>query len=407
MLETPLFNQHEILSSSNVRTHVSVTCHIKIKSQSHSNFKFNKMSATIVTSINPLLIFSQFTGFNLFSIDTKKWKAVVTLWDFFLIINTILGNIIVHHFYWNSYYTFDIHGTKVVQSSIPKLIFVNLISYTLAQVWLFLRRQNFVKMLKIAYEIDEKFLDLYLKIDYHKQKRRLIISIITFTSLATTLVLVERLFFDFYEMKVPKTLSFLQIYFFVCSTIIIHHLILGFRGIKHRFEQLNTFMKHNPHLLGEYLMKKLATLHFQICELIKAFNKVYGFIIVITVASGFGWFCLFLFMAATGKVEILTQFFFVAMIDILIHSINCVIFFFIIKTAESVKREGNATKIILYKHLHKSAETRYHEMLHNFIYQIDNSNMEISSELFDLNWKFFLKVRKFSLNIDLFKFLIM
>lgn len=358
------------------------------------------MSATILTSINPLLIASQFTGFNLFSIDTKKWKAIITLWDFLLIINTILGNLIVHYVYFKSYFIFDIHGTKVVQSSIPKLIFVNLISYTLAHGWLFVRRQSFVKIMKLAFEIDEKFLDLYIKIDYHKQKRKLIISIIAYTTFALTLVLLARISMDFYKINIPSSLSYVHGYCFICSTIIIHHLIAGFKGIKHRFEKLNFFIEHNPHLMGEYLIKKLAALHFEIFELIKAFNRVYGFIILISVTSGFGWFCLFLFMIATGKVENVTQFFFVALIDVIIHSFNCMVFFYIIKTAESVKKEGNATKIILYKLLHKSDDTRQREMIQNFIYQIDNSNMEISSELFDLNWKFFLKVRKF-----IFKFL--
>lgn len=352
------------------------------------------MSVTILTSINPLLIASQFTGFNLFSIDTKKWKAVITMWDILLIFKAILLNIIVYYVYFNSYFIFDLHGTTVVQSSIPKLIFVNLIAYTFSHVWLFASRQNFVAMLKLAHEIDEKFLDFYLKFDYHKQKRRLIISIIAFTAFSSAMVTLARFSLDYYAVKIPNSLSCVQLFCFICSMIIIHHLIVGFKGIRIRFEKLNFFIEQNPHLMGEFLIKKIASLHFEICLLIKAFNKVYGFIILINVTIGFGWFCLFLFMAATGKAENIKKVLYIAVIDISVHIFNCLIFFYIIKTAESVKREGKGTKIILYKLLNKSEDFRHRELLHHFIYQIDNSKMEISSELFDLNWKFFLKARK-------------
>ena len=200
------------------------------------------MSVTIFTSINPLLIASQFTGFNLFSIDTKKWKAVITLWDLLLIFKAILLNLIVHYVYFNSYFIFDLHGTTVVQSSIPKLIFVNLVAYTFAHVWLFVSRQHFVTMLKLAHEIDEKFLDFYLKFDYHKQKRRLIISIIAYTAFSSTLVLTARISLDYYEVKIPNSLSYVHFYSFICSMIIIHHLIVGFKGIQIRFEKLNFYI---------------------------------------------------------------------------------------------------------------------------------------------------------------------
>lgn len=357
------------------------------------------MEPSIFTSLNPLLVASQFTGFNLFTIDRKKWKAIITAWDFLLIFKTILCCIIVHYSYWNSRFEFNVHGSKVVQSSIPKLIYVNLIGYTLIQIWLFLKRSDFVKMLKLLNEIDEKFEDLYLKFDYPKQKRNLTISQIIFTILVTLLSLSVRVCFNFYNLNISYQWNFIQLYVFISSEIIAHHLIVGFIGIRHRFEKLNFFIKNNPHLMGEYLIKKLSSLHFEICELIKAFNEVYGFVILIIVACGFGWFCLFIFMVANLTFKFISEFFFIAIMDIFVNTVHCSVFFYIVKSAEKIKVEGIATKFILYKNLHKNEFTRYCQMLQNFIYQVDNSNMEISSGLFDFNWKFLLKVMKFNLRI--------
>lgn len=54
--------------------------------------------------------------------------------------------------------------------------------------------------------------------------------------------------------------------------------------------------------------------------------------------------------------------------------------------------EGKMTANYLYKILHGTDDYRRRELINNFINQINNSKIEISCGLFDVNWKFLFKV---------------
>jgi hypothetical protein len=347
----------------------------------------------ILSSLSPLMIASRFLGFNLFSINCKTLKVELNLWNFVLIIKAIICNFIFHLIFWNYMIdaVCDVHSTKVIRSTIPKLVYLSLIGYTTTQIWLFLRRQNAMEMLKLLSEIDEKFLDLKEKFDYQKQKKNLKISLIFFTTLTTTTIVLQGVSFYIYNMGISHPLSFLQLYGFLCSMIIYHHIIIGFIVIQQRFKKLNFFIK--AHTLNESSIKKLAEVHFMICKLIKAFNAIYGFVILLAVAAIFGWFCVFIFSIATQSPHFTWKIIFFTIIDFLINTLFLSTFFYLIRRAENAKNEGKITKNLLYEKLHRENNSR--EIIKDFIYQIDTANVEFSTGLFDLNYNFLFKVRNF------------
>lgn len=356
------------------------------------------MISSILSSLNPLLIASQTLGYNLFFIDQKNWKAELNLWSFFLITEAIICNISFHFIFWNTILdaVCDFHSTNIIRSTIPRLVYVNLVGYTSTQIWLFFKRQKAVKILKLLSEIDEKFLELKEKFDYQKQKRKITISLIFFTFFITTITILARISFYIYNFNIGLSLSFLQLYSYLCCMIIFHHISIGFIGIRQRFEKLNFFIKN--HALNESLAKKLAEIHFKICQLIEAFNGVYGFVILLSAASSFGWFCLFIFSIASNSPHFTWKTIIFTIIDFFTNTSFLTAFFSLIKRAENAKNEGKATKNLLHEILHKEGDFGEREMLKDFIYQIDTANLEFSTGLFDFNYHFLFKVSFLSLN---------
>jgi hypothetical protein len=71
----------------------------------------------VVTSIKPLIFASKLTGFNVYDLDSVKWRAVFTIGSLPRIIWTIITSFLVHYIYWNSYFNamFEMQHTQVVR----------------------------------------------------------------------------------------------------------------------------------------------------------------------------------------------------------------------------------------------------------------------------------------------------
>jgi hypothetical protein len=297
---------------------------------------------------------------------------------------------------------FSVHGTKVVQASIPKLLYCNLIVYFFAQFWLFIKRFETVKMLKLLAEIDEKLLELKVNFDYKNQSKKIVKSLLCSVIFVALLVLYGGASVSFYKLPIDSKFPLIQLYGFMCCIVILHHFSLGMIGIKERFEKLNELMEESPHLIDIHHIRKFTEIHYKICNLIKAYNNVYGGIMIVMAGIAFLWFCLFMFLIGTGTSKFLQDYILIAILQLFTNIILFGIFFAQLRMAENIKNEGKSTKNILYKILHKIDDFRQRAIIESFIYQIDHNKIEISTGFFDFNLQFMFKVNLINFKIPEF-----
>ncbi len=352
-----------------------------------------------ISSIQPFIFASQLLGFTLFTIDSEKWKSKMNFWSFLMVLKSIVANTIIHTIYWNALMNFNIQGTKMVQLFMPKILYFNLISYFFAQFWFFLNRNRAIKILKKFSEIDEIFSTLKINFDYRKQERAIIKLLLLCWLFLIVSPFSERACIKYYNLEVDEVVPFIFMYDGGCYLIISFHIGLGIFGIKQRFENLNEFIGENPHLVGVHLIRKLSRIHFMICKLIKAFNSVYGIANLIVNVQVFLWFCLFLFITGTSSSSIVQEYIFLFVHQTWMQVTLFGVYLNLFRLAENAKNEGEKTKESLYKILHKIDEKNLRGLIESFIYQIDNSPMEISSGFFELSWKFLFKVNFRNLNL--------
>lgn len=350
------------------------------------------MAHNILTSLKPLIIISQLWGFALYEINQKTWEPDIKILNVCIIFKSILVNVLIHYLYWSSYLDFNLHGTKVVQCTIPKLVYCNLMSHTLIQSWFFLKRRDTVNMLKLTNEIDKKLLELNIQFDYKKQQRKIVRMLIGAFAFIIFLALFTAFIIKFYDLKLDSKLPLIKFYGFACCTILLFKFSIGMTGIRNRFEKMNEFIHHHPQLMDIRVIKKLTELHFMICKLITNYNSVYGATMMFSVAIAFLWFCLSIFITATGSANFIRDYFFVFLLQSVTTFGLYGICFYEIYLAEKIKNEGKKLKNSLFQILHKADEFKRRELIESFIYQIDHTSMEISSVFFDFNWRFMFKV---------------
>jgi hypothetical protein len=252
-----------------------------------------------------------------------------------------------------------------------------------------------VKFLRILQEIDDKFLEFNLTINYKRQARKLTKTLIGSIALVITLSAFTYFCVKLYKVPMIPFTLFLQVWAFVATAISVHHLIASMVGIEHRFKLLNLFLKAHPTLMNFEVLKNLAEIHFKTCELIKIFNEIYGPIMLSTISITFGWFCIFIFAIATGNFKNFSQYIFLTILDFFVYVLIIGNSFSFIYFAEKLKSQGKLTIKYLYKILHKVDDFRYREVVNSFIAQIRDSQLEVTCKFFHLDWSFLFKVRFF------------
>lgn len=202
------------------------------------------MVLNILTTLKPLVLISQLEGFTLFHINVKTWEPEIKFWNIFFILKSIIVNITIHWLYWNSFLDFNLHGTKVVKCTIPKLLYCNLMSHSFSHFWLFVKRGDTMKMLKLANEIDLKLSELNMSFDYKNQQKKLLITLVGSITFVISIVFFALICVIFYDLSFDSKLPFIQLYGFMCCSIVLHHFSVGMIGIRHRFEKINYFLGH-------------------------------------------------------------------------------------------------------------------------------------------------------------------
>lgn len=350
-----------------------------------------RQSQSVITSIKPLIIATQLTAFTLFTIDTKKWKAEVKKVNILIGVLSSLFSISLHYIFWTSDLRFATKGTEITKNIFPMLIYSNLVIYTIVKLWNFFIPQKIVDFLKQIHQIDEKFKELGIYFDYKRDSRKIIHILIGIYSLIIVSTLISLFLHIGFLNSEGISLSLLNIYTYSCGSMLIFQLIAAMIGIRGRYEAVNSFLNLYPNLKIPQI-KLISKIHLMTTESIEMFNSVYGPAVILFVALGFGWFCMFIFTIVMFPLVMWTDYLFVSLYNVLVNLISFFTVALLFYYGEWTKKEARKTVKLLYKMIDSASCEKIERKIQNMISQICDTKVEFSCGLVDFNWKFFFKV---------------
>jgi hypothetical protein len=349
-----------------------------------------KPPSTFTSSIKPLTIVLQLTAFMLFTIDSKSFAIRFTFLNILVGITVIVVQCWIHYIFWQTYFDFIEIGVEVIKFGLPRLIYFTVTTYTLTKIWLFVRRHKIAEMMKNFTEIDEKFEELGLKIDYKKDRRNIMKLLLLIALLIVTILALAWITTRTSPINIDPFISIFHYDGFISSGLAIFQVLLAFHGIERRFAMINEQIKCQKFTRD---LKKLSEIHLRTTILIENFNQIYGVVMIFCTSVVFGWFCMFVFSVVMAESTYWVIMPLMMAFDTLINVFIIGSFVTIIFCAERAKGEGRKATKLLYNELHKCEDRRVCGDIQNFIHQIANTRTEFSCGLFDLSWGFLFKVR--------------
>ena len=107
----------------------------------------------------------------------------------------------------------------------------------------------------------------------------------------------------------------------------------------------------------------------------------------------FVWSCIFVFKYAGVEIDTVKKYFLLMCIDWIVNGTLFTFFCFVIYCSEKITSEGKLAKNHLYKILHRRIDQKMSEVVNTFIYQIDNSDLKISTGFFNVDYKLLFQVK--------------
>ena len=360
-------------------------------SKSFQSTRINSNS-TALTAIRPLIFVLQVTGFATFSINPTNFKAEVKFWNILSAISAIGLNLLLHYIFWFSYFEFDVQGTEIAKSAIPKLVYSSIFVYSLVKILNFLNRRKIGKFIQKIHKIDEKFKDLDVHFDYRHEKLKIYQTLSLVCVLALVMSILGFCVQTSFSTSIDMSLSLFNFYCNVCGFFITYQLATAMVGIKIKFEAVNNFLTSKTDQKIQEL-QILTEIHFMTMELIEMFNSIFGPASMMCMALIFSWHCIISFMTVMMSSVMWTKYILVSLFHVLMHVVMMLTAVIVIYYGEHARNEGRKTVKLLYKKLNRVDCGKTAEKIQSWINQICDTKVEFSCGLVDFNWKFLFQVR--------------
>ena len=250
---------------------------------------------SIFTAIRPLILVLQVTGFANFSINPKTFEANVKFFNILTTIFIISVNLLLHYIFWFSYFDFDIQGTEIAKTAIPKLVYACIIVHSLVKVLNFLNRHKIAKFLSKVHKIDEKFEALKIHFDYKIQKSKINQTLSLVCILAIVMSTLGFCIQTSFSNGIDMSISLFHLYGNVSGFLISYQIVVVMLAIKNKFEAINKFLTSKT-VTKISDLQILAEIHFMTTKLIEMFNEIFGLAMMMSMALVFSWHCITLFM---------------------------------------------------------------------------------------------------------------
>lgn len=332
------------------------------------------MLSDILQSIKPLIIASYFTGvfnFNICaktsSISTQKWHKLITI-----IVITI--HIIAAHFYSNSDFMdkMFMFFTKISKIS-TILIYVGHFLCVSSMIWIFIEREDFLKILIKLSEIDEKLKEFGVKIDYKRKQNQLIKGYFWFV-LTFLIAWNSSIFYQiYYDMRIEFSVFVFDITSLINAVALISHFVVLMSNISLRFELMNT--------CADYSIQELSKIHLKIAECVKIYNSIYGIPMMLMFGNLFIWSCI-----SASLIVLIPKSDFITATGFIVSLIfTAVLLISITKSAEKLTKAKQQMIQKIYTKM--SQEPEKSESIFRFIMQVRHTKPGFSCNFFEFNWK--------------------
>ena len=330
------------------------------------------MLSDILKSIKPMLIASYLTGVFNFTINEKSLSIKTQKWHKLTTIAVITIHIIAAHFYSNSDLMDKMFFTKTSKIT-TILVYLGHFLCVSSMVWIFIKRENFLKILIKLSEIDEKLNEFGVEIDYKQQSRDQLKGyfwfVLTF-AIAWNSSIVYQIYYD---LKIEISVFIFDMTSLINAVALISHFVILMSNISLRFELMTSCADHS--------ILEVSKIHLKIAECVKIYNSIYGIPMMLIFGNLFIWSCI----SASLIVLIPKSDFITATGFIVCLIFTALLLMGITKAAEKLTKAKQEIIHILYTKM--SVVPQSSESIFRFIIQVRHSKPGFSCNFFEFNWK--------------------
>jgi hypothetical protein len=339
------------------------------------------MLSSVISSLGPVILVSNLTGFFSFDIDIKTKSATIAPWNIFLIFFTLAINFTLGCVFWNFSPFGQYFFAEIAKFSVPIMFSVNHLLLVFIMVWNFINRRKIVKLFVVLSEIDVKLRDFGSEFDPKKQRKILTIVIIAFISLIILNVAFAEIVQFSHGFAFNPLNTVAMFWMFILEFVLVLKFVVIMMAIGKRFELMNNCIRNN---------KNVAKIHLKIVNAVKIFNGIFGIPIMLAFANYFSWICMTTFSIVMVPKEQMN--FETAITMIIGISLSWTFLFVMINAAEKITRAKEVSIMLLFKAMAENCGNC--EKIQGLLMQILNTNVSFSCRLFDFNWKMMFNVSK-------------
>lgn len=342
------------------------------------------MQSSFLSSICPTLTILKVTGFLLFSIDASQWTSKVTKVDKIVMAFTILYHILLNFIYFRSLFgdAYDSFSNKILAFSTPALIFYDYFVNFVAIVWIFLKRESFVKMTRYFSEIDD---ELESTMNYTKDKVKNVKVILSVSVSMIILNVSDYFALNLAEIKVNGSDMILLAWNYFAQVIQLTSQIVFILEIKKRLKIMNL-------KLNSKSVKNIAKIHLKTIKIIAEFNEIFSPLLFLYFADFFCWLCVLIFDIVSFPYNNFGQTMSIVMMNVP-HALYMIfMIYFIIKSTEGVKSEDQKLLLKVHENILENGDPSGDFV--KFSAQIVSFPVKITCGLINFDWRLFFKVIK-------------
>lgn len=137
------------------------------------------MCRSINSSFQPLHLMAKFMGFAIFTLESKSLEVILTKVDVLFMTCNFIGFVLFNIVYWDTNFDVKVYNSELMKSFFPNMAYTFYLILTCAGIGSFLQRHLFAKLMKLLREVDRDLESLGFRFNYMRQRRIVILLIIT------------------------------------------------------------------------------------------------------------------------------------------------------------------------------------------------------------------------------------
>lgn len=201
------------------------------------------MCQNIYDSVRPLHLRSKFSGFGLFTLDRRTFKANITACDAILILSNIGIAMMLNHIYWIGSFVISIHSSEIVKIFYPIVFYLNCCILNGTKLWHFNHRHKLADLLKLIDEIDNDLKKIGNKFDYYRQ-RSFVLKMIVVINIVQSIAALTMFSFQYhYELNIPWNVFVFVAWGFFTNFVLVGQFTVAICGLRERYKAMNELIR--------------------------------------------------------------------------------------------------------------------------------------------------------------------